>query len=154
VRGLRIIRTSYQLDAILEQGAPRNDAFGAGRLRNRVGTNAYALDKPPRANSMKYLQNGIILGRSRTCLNVLVRSRMAEVTSSSLVGSTTNNGSSATENYRTQRSLSRDPDLLTATEDRVSTYAKQAASSFGIVCRMLYSILHTTFREFTFYVVG
>jgi hypothetical protein len=32
VRGLRIIRTSYQLDAKLEQGAPRNDAFGAGRL--------------------------------------------------------------------------------------------------------------------------
>ena len=67
------------------------------------------------ANSMKYLQNGVILGRSRTCLNVLVRPRMAEVTSSSLVGSTPNNGSSATENYRTQRSLSRDPELLTAT---------------------------------------
>src|SRR5215204_3195511 len=65
---------------------------------------------------MKYLQNGIILGRSRTCLNVLVRSRMAEVTSSSLVGSTTNNGSSATENYRTQRSLSRNPEILTATQ--------------------------------------
>jgi hypothetical protein len=105
---------------------------------------------------MKYLQNVVILGHSRTCLNVLVRSRMAEVTSSSLVGSTPNNGSFVLQNYRTQSSLSHGPGLLTATEDRVRTYAKQAASSLvsGALERMLYSILHTTFREFTFYVVG
>ena len=47
---------------------------------------------------------------------MLGSTRMAEVTSSSLVASTPDNGSSATENYRTQRNLSRDPELLTATQ--------------------------------------
>jgi hypothetical protein len=36
----------------------------------------------------------------------------------------------AAQNYRTQRSLSRDPGLLTATEDRVRRCAKQAASGY------------------------
>jgi hypothetical protein len=87
----------------------------------------------------------------------------------------------AAQNYRTQRSLSHDPGLLTATEDRVRTCAKQEASGHcqyalaslsttitfcsgpyqsppsgyvaGALEQMLYRILNTTFREFTVYEV-
>jgi hypothetical protein len=91
----------------------------------------------------------------RTSRSKHYHSRMAEVTSSSLVGSTPkptvlqHKTTEHKEASATVRGFLLQPYY---NEDRVRTCAKQAASSLvsGALEQMLYSILHKTFREFTF----
>jgi hypothetical protein len=55
VRGHRIIRTSYQLDAKLEPGASSNDAFAAGRLLQPGWYRCVQRWTNRRGNSIKHL---------------------------------------------------------------------------------------------------